>query len=64
MLIFSSIVFGLIGLVLLGGGLWLIVLGGSWYYVVVGIGFLITAVLLAKARSPAVGPTRLSRPVP
>ena len=43
---FSAIVIALLGLVLLGGGIWLIVLGGSWYYLIVGIGFLVTAFLL------------------
>jgi quinoprotein glucose dehydrogenase len=52
-LLVTATVVGLIGLVLLGGGVWLILLGGSWYYVVAGIGFLLTAGLLVAARPAA-----------
>lgn len=40
----------LLGLVMLGGGLWLGTLGGSWYYALAGAGLLIAGVLLIRAR--------------
>ncbi|KDM92291.1 membrane-bound PQQ-dependent dehydrogenase, glucose/quinate/shikimate family [Photobacterium galatheae] len=42
-----AILFALIGLVLLGGGLWLISLGGSWYFALAGVVLLLVA---AKVR--------------
>lgn len=48
-------VLSLIGVALLGGGVWLIVLGGSWYYLAAGLAFLGTAVLLAQRRPAALG---------
>ncbi len=53
MLIFTALVFTLIGLALGAGGAWLVSLGGSWYYVLAGLGFLVTAVLLFKRRGAA-----------
>jgi len=44
------IAFALIGLVLAGGGGYLVALGGSPYYLIAGLGFLLTAVLLAMRR--------------
>ncbi|MGE0148759.1 MAG: membrane-bound PQQ-dependent dehydrogenase, glucose/quinate/shikimate family, partial [Parvibaculaceae bacterium] len=52
-LLVTSLVTGLIGLALLAGGGWLILLGGSWYYGIAGLGFLVAAALLAKARTAA-----------
>jgi quinoprotein glucose dehydrogenase len=48
---FLSVLVGLIGLCLTGGGAWLIALGGSWYYLIAGLGFLISAFYLYR-RSP------------
>lgn len=53
MLTGTAIVLALIGLYLLGGGVWLAALGGSWYYLVAGLGFLATAGLLARRRREA-----------
>jgi quinoprotein glucose dehydrogenase len=41
-----ALVLVLIGLLLMGGGLWLIVLGGSWYYLFAGLGLVISGALL------------------
>ena len=43
-----AVVFALLGLPLLGLGVWLIVLGGSWYYGLAGLGLIVVAVLLAQ----------------
>src|SRR5688572_27290330 len=48
MLLATSILFALIGLVLGGAGLWLVLLGGSFYYLLAGLVFLLTAFLLAR----------------
>ncbi|MCD7111007.1 glucose/quinate/shikimate family membrane-bound PQQ-dependent dehydrogenase [Rhizobium sp. DKSPLA3] len=53
MIIFTSVLFALIGLGLAGFGAWLAVLGGSWYYVLAGLAFLATAILLSRHRSSA-----------
>ncbi|PYE36031.1 quinoprotein glucose dehydrogenase [Rhizobium sp. PP-F2F-G38] len=53
MIIFTSVLFALIGLGLTGFGAWLAVLGGSWYYVLAGLAFLATAILLSRHRSSA-----------
>lgn len=45
-----GIVFGLIGLVLTGGGAWLLISGGSPYYLVTGIALIVAGVLLARGR--------------
>ena len=45
-----AVVLGIIGLLLGVGGVWLIALGGSWYYAIAGIGLLISAMLLFRAR--------------
>jgi quinoprotein glucose dehydrogenase len=50
----AALLFGLLGLVLLAGGLWLMVLGGSWYYAIAGVGLLATAWFLWRARAAAV----------
>ena len=49
----SAVVFGIIGLVLAGGGAWLASLGGSWYYLIAGVGLIATAGLLAARRAEA-----------
>src|SRR3954470_9740739 len=49
----TGIVYGLIGVALLGGGAWLIMLGGSWYYLLAGIGIVLTGVLLVARRREA-----------
>ena len=38
--VITSLVFVLIGLLLVGGGSWLAGLGGSWYYLLAGLGFI------------------------
>ncbi|WEZ84028.1 glucose/quinate/shikimate family membrane-bound PQQ-dependent dehydrogenase [Rhizobium sp. 32-5/1] len=53
MLIFTAIVFGLVGLALSLAGAWLAVLGGSLYYVLAGLGFILTAGLLFQKRGSA-----------
>lgn len=53
MVLLTSILLGLIGLVLAGGGVWLIVLGGSWYYAIAGLAFLLTALLLSRRSAAA-----------
>ncbi|KAF1023105.1 MAG: Glycerol dehydrogenase large subunit [Paracidovorax wautersii] len=40
----------LLGLVLLGGGVWLAVLGGSWYYGLAGLGLVVSGALLMRGR--------------
>lgn len=50
LLLITGVVFILLGLALAGGGAWLVYLGGSWYYVLAGIGLLIAAALVFKAR--------------
>jgi quinoprotein glucose dehydrogenase len=49
----TGVVYGLIGLVLAGGGAWLAALGGSLYYVLAGLGILITGLLLLVGRGSA-----------
>ncbi|KAF1048910.1 membrane-bound PQQ-dependent dehydrogenase, glucose/quinate/shikimate family [Xylophilus sp.] len=39
-----------VGLALLGGGVWLAALGGSWYYLLAGIGLVVAGALLWRAR--------------
>ena len=53
MIMFTSVLFALIGLGLAGFGAWLAVPGGSWYYVLAGLAFLATAILLSRHRSSA-----------
>lgn len=48
-----AVLFVLMGLVLLGGGLYLISLGGSWYYALAGIGLLLTGWRLWQLRPDA-----------
>jgi len=51
-LILTALVFGLVGLALVVGGVWLAALGGSVYYVLAGLGIVMTAALLiARQRS-------------
>ncbi|WP_343595337.1 glucose/quinate/shikimate family membrane-bound PQQ-dependent dehydrogenase [Acinetobacter sp.] len=50
---FTAIVLAVIGLILLGGGLWLGILGGSIYYVITGILLLVTAILLFRRSTTA-----------
>lgn len=38
-----AVVFGIVGLFLLGGGLYLMALGGSWYYAIAGAGLTVSA---------------------
>lgn len=42
----TAIVFGLIALVLLAGGVWLAALGGSWFYLIAGLALGFTALLV------------------
>jgi quinoprotein glucose dehydrogenase len=49
----TGIVYGLIGIALLVGGVWLTALGGSLYYLLAGIGLLITGGLLIARRRAA-----------
>lgn len=51
MRIFTVLILALIGLVLLGGGIYLATLGGSWYYIVAGLLLLVSAMLLARRSS-------------
>jgi quinoprotein glucose dehydrogenase len=53
MIIFTSVLFALIGLGLAAFGGWLAVLGGSWYYLLAGLAYLATAVLLSRHRASA-----------
>ncbi|MFP5075780.1 glucose/quinate/shikimate family membrane-bound PQQ-dependent dehydrogenase [Rhizobium sp. YIM 134829] len=53
MIIFTALLFAVIGLALGAGGIWLAVLGGSWYYIFAGLAFLVTAILLVQRRSLA-----------
>ena len=46
----TALLFALMGLGLLGGGVWLIALGGSWFYALAGLGLLATAGFLAAGR--------------
>jgi len=52
-IVITSVLFMLLGLALVGGGLWLIILGGSFFYLFAGAMFLITAVLLLLRRAAA-----------
>ncbi|WP_416797008.1 glucose/quinate/shikimate family membrane-bound PQQ-dependent dehydrogenase [Ciceribacter azotifigens] len=51
--IISIIIFGVLGLVLLAGGMQLLMLGGSPFYLVAGIVLTLTAVLIAMRRALA-----------
>lgn len=51
-MIFFSVLFVLLGLVLLGGGLWLVSLGGSPYYLIAGIALIVVG-FTAKTRRQA-----------
>ncbi|MDR5859235.1 glucose/quinate/shikimate family membrane-bound PQQ-dependent dehydrogenase [Halomonas eurihalina] len=50
-MIILSLIFWLVGLALLGGGIWLITLDGSWYYALAGI-VLIVVGALTRSRRP------------
>jgi quinoprotein glucose dehydrogenase len=50
---FTVLLLAVIGVILLGGGIYLTGLGGSSYYILTGLLFLITAVLLARRSSLA-----------
>lgn len=52
-MIILSLIFLLLGLVLLGGGVWLITLGGSWYYALAGIVLLVVGLMTRKRRRQA-----------
>ncbi len=52
-MLFVAALFILIGLALLGGGVWLITLGGSWYYLLAGIAIIVVGVLAPKKRPAA-----------
>lgn len=45
-----GILLGILGLFLVGGGLWLMSKGASAYFLAIGIGLLISGVLLAMAK--------------
>ncbi|MDT8895533.1 glucose/quinate/shikimate family membrane-bound PQQ-dependent dehydrogenase [Halomonas sp. I1] len=50
-MIILSLIFWLVGLALLGGGIWLITLDGSWYYALAGL-VLIAVGALTRSRRP------------
>lgn len=50
-MIILSLIFWLVGLALLGGGLWLVTLDGSWYYALSGI-VLIAVGAMTRSRRP------------
>ena len=50
-----GVLFFLIGLVLLAGGVQLIGLGGSWYYALAGLGLIVSGALLAMRQPLGVG---------
>ena len=52
-IVITSVLFMLLGLALVGGGLWLIILGGSFFYLFAGAMFLLTAILLLLRRAAA-----------
>lgn len=52
-LLVTSLIFALIGLVLAAGGAWLAILGGSVFYLLAGLLFLVTAFLLFRRRAAA-----------
>src|ERR1700710_1869387 len=52
-LLLTSIVFSLTGLLLGIGGAWLAILGGSLYYLVIGVALLAVAVLVWRGRAAA-----------
>ena len=52
-IVITSVLFMLVGLALVGGGLWLIILGGSFFYLFAGAMFLLTAILLLMRRAAA-----------
>jgi quinoprotein glucose dehydrogenase len=52
-ILITSLLFTLIGVFLLGGGIWLIALGGSWFYAFAGIMYLLSAYLLFRRRKAA-----------
>ncbi|WP_115718164.1 glucose/quinate/shikimate family membrane-bound PQQ-dependent dehydrogenase [Gallaecimonas mangrovi] len=52
-MIVLAIVFILLGLVLLTGGIWLITLGGSVYYAIAGLAFLLTGFFVKKQQTIA-----------
>lgn len=60
----TAIAAALVGLAMLGGGLWLIALGGSAYYAVAGAATLATAVLLWRRRRSALLLYALVVPLP
>ncbi|HWU64835.1 MAG TPA: glucose/quinate/shikimate family membrane-bound PQQ-dependent dehydrogenase [Ensifer sp.] len=45
-LLVTSLILAIIGLVIGGGGIWLLLLGGSWFYAFAGLMFLLTAFFL------------------
>ncbi|MFT4021038.1 MAG: PQQ-binding-like beta-propeller repeat protein, partial [Acinetobacter sp.] len=51
---FTAVLLAVIGLILLGGGLWLASLGGSLYYVIAGIALLASAVLLFRRSAASI----------
>ena len=46
----TAAILALFGLAMAAGGVWLIALDGSWYYLLAGVGFLVTALLVALGR--------------
>jgi len=55
LLAITGSIFALLGLVLLGGGIYLMSFGGSPYYLLSGLGLLATGVLVFKGRRAALG---------
>lgn len=51
-----AIVLGLVGLGLLGGGIYLIALGGSWYYALTGVGLAYSAWRCWRGDIAGIGP--------
>jgi len=52
-LVITGVVFGFLGTILAGGGLWLVTLGDSAYYLFGGLGILATGALLVAGRRSA-----------
>jgi len=52
--LFTGVVFLIVGLTLLVGGIWLAVLGGSFYYLIAGLGIAVTGVLIFARHRAAV----------
>jgi len=52
--IFVGLVMIILGLPVLGGGVWLLTLGGTWYYSVAGVGLIASGILIARRQMAGV----------